>query len=238
MDKLHIYPGCPRPTPHSGQDENSCSPYSAWEPFPHWMAIKASQCNTNSSLSSFLVDVYFRIPPHSPVALHSQYSLRNYLLWSAWKEYWVQKQIIHLFLQSSQLHIFLLKRKWKLVAQSCLTLSDPVDCSPPGSSVHGILQARILEWVAISFSRGFSRPRDQTRVSCIAGRFFTNWATREAHNCELRVRGTVPLPRTPWYPHCINCTIFLFPFPHSFFLLIIIISCFSLMLYLFLSSLP
>ena len=52
--------------------------------------------------------------------------------------------------------------------QSCPTLCDPMDCSPPGSSVHGILQARILEWVAISFSRGSSWPRDQTRVSYIA----------------------------------------------------------------------
>ena len=66
------------------------------------------------------------------------------------------------------------------VAQSCATLCDPVDCSPPGSSVHGILQTRILEWVAISFSRGSSQPRDRTRVSCIAGRRFTVWATRES----------------------------------------------------------
>ena len=58
------------------------------------------------------------------------------------------------------------------VAQSCPTLRDPVDCSPLGSSVHGILQARILEWVAISFSRGSSRPRDRTQVSHIAGRCF------------------------------------------------------------------
>ena len=50
---------------------------------------------------------------------------------------------------------------------------DYMDCSPPGSSVHGILQARILEWVAIPFSRGSCRPRDQTRVSRVAGRFFT-----------------------------------------------------------------
>ena len=57
---------------------------------------------------------------------------------------------------------------------------DPVDCSLPGSSVHGILQARILEWVAISFSRGSSRPGDQTQVSCIAGGFFSSWAIREA----------------------------------------------------------
>ena len=60
-----------------------------------------------------------------------------------------------------------------LVTQSCLTLCNPMDCSPPGSSVHGILQERILEWVAIPFSRGSSWPRDQTWVSCIAGRFFT-----------------------------------------------------------------
>ena len=52
-------------------------------------------------------------------------------------------------------------------AQSCLTLCDPMDCSLPSSSIHGILQARILEWVAISFSRGSSRPRDQTHVSGI-----------------------------------------------------------------------
>ena len=58
------------------------------------------------------------------------------------------------------------------VAQLCLTLCDPMDWSPPGSSVHGILQARILEWVAISFSRGSSWPRDRTQVSRIAGRCF------------------------------------------------------------------
>ena len=67
-----------------------------------------------------------------------------------------------------------------LVTQSCLTLCDPMDCSLPGSSVHGILQATILEWVAIPFSRGSFWPRDWTLVSCIAGRFFTVWAPREA----------------------------------------------------------
>ena len=59
-----------------------------------------------------------------------------------------------------------------LVPQSSPTLCDPVDYSLPGSSVHGILQARILEWVAIPFSRGSSQPRDRTQVSRIAGRFF------------------------------------------------------------------
>ena len=66
------------------------------------------------------------------------------------------------------------------VTQSCPTLCDPMDCSLPASSVCGIFQARVLEWVAISFSRRSSQARDRTRVSCIAGRRFTIWATREA----------------------------------------------------------
>ena len=63
-----------------------------------------------------------------------------------------------------------------VMSDSC----QPLDYSPPGSSVHRILQARILEWIAISFSRGSFQPRDRTWVSCIAGRFFTDWATGEA----------------------------------------------------------
>ena len=72
--------------------------------------------------------------------------------------------------------------KWRevKVTQSCLTLCNPMDCSLPGSSVHDILQARVLEWVAVPFSRRSSQPRDQTQVFRIAGRFFTVWATREA----------------------------------------------------------
>ena len=66
------------------------------------------------------------------------------------------------------------------VAQSCPTLCDPMDCSLTGSSVHGIFQARVLEWVAISFSRGSSPPRNRTPVSRIAGRCFTVWATRNS----------------------------------------------------------
>ena len=74
-------------------------------------------------------------------------------------------------------NIFVEKWKW-----SHSVVSDslrPMDCSPPSSSIHGILQARILEWIAISFSRGSSQPRDQTQVSHIAGRCFNLWATRE-----------------------------------------------------------
>ena len=68
-----------------------------------------------------------------------------------------------------------------LIPQLCPTLWDPNDCSPPGSSIYGILQVGILEWVAIPFSKGSSQPRDWTQVSCIAGGFFTIWATREAN---------------------------------------------------------
>ena len=66
------------------------------------------------------------------------------------------------------------------VTQSCLTLCVPMDCSLPGFSIPGIFQARVLEWVTISFFRGSPWPRDWTQVSCIAGRCFTLWATREA----------------------------------------------------------
>ena len=71
-----------------------------------------------------------------------------------------------------------------LVAQPCPTRCDATDCSPPGS-VHRTLQARVLEWVAMPSSRGSSRLRDQTQVSCIAGRFFIIWATREARDAGV-----------------------------------------------------
>ena len=72
-----------------------------------------------------------------------------------------------------------------LVAQSCLNLHSPMNSKPPGSSVHGILQARTLECVSMPSSRASSQPWDQTQVSCMAGRFLTIWATTEAftHIC-------------------------------------------------------
>ena len=79
------------------------------------------------------------------------------------------------------------------VTQSCLTLCEPINCSLPSSSVHGILQARVLEWVAISFSRGSSRTRDPTRVSCMAGRRFTLWATRNVKSLSW-----IRIFATPW----------------------------------------
>ena len=80
---------------------------------------------------------------------------------------------LYVVITSLTLHILVVVK----VVHSCPTLCDPVDYT-----VHGILRARILEWVAVPFSRGSSQPRDQTQVSCIAGRFSTSWATREAPN--------------------------------------------------------
>ena len=74
------------------------------------------------------------------------------------------------------------------VTQSCPTLCYPMDCSLPGSSVHEIFQPRVLEWVAISFSRGSSQPKDRTQASCIVGRRFTVWATREVRQPRQHIK--------------------------------------------------
>ena len=89
------------------------------------------------------------------------------------------------------------------VTRLCPTLCDPMDGSLPDSGIHGIFQARILEWAAISFSRGSSQPRDQTRVSCIADRRFTIWATREASTKVIQFSSVQLLSRVrlfviPW----------------------------------------
>ena len=81
-----------------------------------------------------------------------------------------------------------------LVPPLCLTLCNPVDYCPPGSSVHSIFQARILEWVAILFCRASSQPRDQTRVSHTAGRFFIVWATSDRGGAGCEQRGTTQPP--------------------------------------------
>ena len=85
-----------------------------------------------------------------------------------------------------------------LVVQSCLTFCDPMDSGPPGSPVHGILQARILEWVAIPFCRGSSQPRDRAQISCLAGRLFTVWATISPQMIYLFLVSTDPGPGTVW----------------------------------------
>ena len=96
-------------------------------------------------------------------------------------------------------HLFLYEAFWEAPEQSLPSIfwkafitslrdmwySYPTLCDPMDYTVHGILQASILEWVAYPFSRGSSRPRNWARVSCIAGRFFTSWANREALRSRL-----------------------------------------------------
>ena len=76
------------------------------------------------------------------------------------------------------------EKKESEVVQSCPTVCDAMDCSLPGSSVHGIFQAIVLEWIAISFSSKSSWPRDGTQVSCTVDRHFTIWATREVQSFD------------------------------------------------------
>ena len=97
------------------------------------------------------------------------------------------------------------------VAQSCLTLCNPMDCSPPGSSVHGFLQARILAWVAIPFFRGSSQRKDRTRVTCNLGRFFTVWAT--SNSCLLLYPKCSPLPEPHGYTLLSSFEDFILPSP-------------------------
>ena len=77
------------------------------------------------------------------------------------------------------------------VTKSCLSLCDPMDCSPPGSSIQGTLQARTLEWVAMPSSRGSSPPMDQTRVSCIECGFFTSETSGSPHLGILRLQNPI-----------------------------------------------
>ena len=86
-----------------------------------------------------------------------------------------------------------------LVVKSCPTLCDPMDCRISGSSVHGISQARILEWVAISFSRQSSWPRDQTHISCIGRQIVYHWALWEGKSSKISENQTA---RAKLPPHC------------------------------------
>ena len=121
-------------------------------------------------------------PQHSAVGEGSQMSQ----LWNSAMCPSARQTSLWLFLSS-------LMKKVKNVTQSYLTLWS-MDCSPPGSSVHGILQARILEWVGILFSRGSSQPRDGTQVSCISGRVFTIWTTKEAPSFIAKMKQTKTPP--------------------------------------------
>ena len=101
-----------------------------------------------------------------------------------------------------------IQTKWKLLSRVGLFMT-PMDYSPPGSFIHGILQARILEWTAISFFTRSFQPRDQTQISHTTGRFFSIWATREVPICQLLMWTDISFPtmnleEVPWVKplHC------------------------------------
>ena len=102
--------------------------------------------------------------------------LTNHLRWSYVLQHWLTV----LWTYSLTLCSRMFGLSFTLCAQSCPAPCDPVDCGPPASTVHGILQARIPEWVVIPYSRGSSPPRDQTCISCIVRQILYYWATWEA----------------------------------------------------------
>ena len=116
--------------------------------------------------------------------LITKYKICLYWYVKCWEWIWVLwKKIVSELPKSYRKNTDTLGNRFTVqccVAQLCLTPCDPMDYSPPGSSVHGILQVRVLKWVAFPFYRESSQPRDLTQVSRITGVFFTIWATREA----------------------------------------------------------
>ena len=119
---------------------------------------------------------------------HTHTKIEKIVYWLNCSYQWIYHLLILFLVQFKSVNCIAfhasLNYHWKeqkvLVTQSCPTLCNPMDYSLPVSSVHGSLQARILEWEAIPFSTGSSPPRDWTQVSHIAGRWFNLWATREA----------------------------------------------------------
>ena len=101
-----------------------------------------------------------------------------------------------------------------LVAQLCPTFCHPMDCRPPAFSDHGILQEKILQWVAIPFSGHSSQTRDRTQVSCIAGRFFTIWATRGTHSNQYRLKLSCYLNQSLYF------SVYFPPKPFLYFLIL------------------
>ena len=124
-----------------------------------------------------------KVKPPEKVEIQTWVWIMKHLSKNLWRVAWSSESLsLHLLAQLWGYFLVFYtfcESEWVKFDQSCLTVCDPMDHSLPGSFVHGILKARILEWVAIPFSSGTSQPRDQTPVSCIAGRFFAIWATRE-----------------------------------------------------------
>ena len=131
---------------------------------------KVRNWNTDSHLSTSRLSLYSAHGNSYPVAIFHPTKVCASLK-SSWRSSFHNSRVFEYSVPSTV--VVVLVALCCSVSKSCPTLCDPVDCSPPGCSVHGISQARILEWVAISFSGGSSQPMDRTQVSCLAGRFFT-----------------------------------------------------------------
>ena len=125
------------------------------------------------------------------------HSFKNYFPTKVITEYWDEVPVLY---SRSLLIICIILYMRTLCAQSCPTLYDPMDCSPPDPSIHEIFPARILQWVAMPRSRGSSQPRDRTHVSCMAGRFFTDEPPGEAHFIYSSVYISIPISQFIPFP--------------------------------------
>ena len=139
-------------------------------------------------VSNYMSPVTLRATPRRTQSDWWPVSEQRSWLWSSPNWWW--------YLRPAYLAPVEASKTWQNGAQLCLILCSPMDCSLLGSSVHGILQARILESVAIPFSKRSFWLRNRAWVSCIAGRFFTIWATREAQ-LELAGAWTHSIPQIP-----------------------------------------
>ena len=182
---LHARPPCPSPTPRVYS--NSC-PLSQWyhptisssvvpffsrlQSFPVSASFPKNQFFTSGGQSIGIFS--FSISPSNEYS--GMISFRMDRLDLLEVQGTLKSLLQHHSSKASTFYSIFYNCVCLLVAQSCPTLCESMDYSPPGSSVYGILQAKILEWVAMPFSRGYARPRDSTQVSCIAGGFFTHWA--------------------------------------------------------------
>ena len=190
ISRIYLYPSV-----QFSSVQFSCSVVSDFA--TPWISARQASLSITNSRSSLRLSSIESVMPSShlilcrpllllpPIPLSIKVFSNESALCISWPKYWSFSFSIS---PSNELISFRMdwlsdrsEVKWSEVAQLCLTLCNPVDCSLPGSSLHGILQARILEWVTTSSSWGSSWPRDQTLVSHIAGRRFNLWATNDAN---------------------------------------------------------
>ena len=132
----------------------------------HHQILKLSKLD-ECKLKTNLLREYFNYSHHRNSTEFPKVMI-HFINWKYHKMWEIQSKAVNKYMTMILSKISIVQ--FSSVAQSCLTLCDPMDCCLPGSSVHGVFQTRVLEWVGISFSRGSSWPRNQTCISCIVGR--------------------------------------------------------------------